>query len=443
MAYRQTAPGHGREASPFLAGIACAVLAGILASSPAAAQSALSVPVSLSMAQAQRLALAQSRQLSAQDHAASAAREMAAAAGQLPDPVLRIGIDNLPVSGPGRFSLRDDAMTMRRIGVMQELTRSDKRHLRAERFEREAALALAEKSTAAAAIERATAVAWLERYYAEAMAGVIADQGEQAKLASAAAEAAYRAGSASQADVFAARGAVAAIDDRAAEAARRVRTAQTMLARWIGDAAGDALGALPAMDTIGLDPAALRTRLATRPEIAVLRRQEDIAATEASLAQANKKADWSVEVMVQQRASAFGDMVSVGLSVPLQWDQKRRQDRELAARRALLDKATAQREEALREQVAQVQSMIVEWQSGRERLGRYRDELLPLASQRSAAALAAYRGGKAPLVDVLGARRDEIDVRLKALELESGVARLWAQLNFVFPSDDPAGRGGQ
>jgi hypothetical protein len=47
------------------------------------------------------------------------------------------------------------------------------------------------------------------------------------------------------------------------------------------------------------------------------------------LAEANKKPDWSVEVAFQQRGSAYSNMVSVGISLPFQWDQKNRQDREL------------------------------------------------------------------------------------------------------------------
>jgi hypothetical protein len=42
----------------------------------------------------------------AQDATASAARDMAVAAGQRPDPVLKLGINNLPVNGPDRFSRR-------------------------------------------------------------------------------------------------------------------------------------------------------------------------------------------------------------------------------------------------------------------------------------------------------------------------------------------------
>src|SRR5688572_26880356 len=59
----------------------------------------------LTLAEAQRRAAQQSRSLVAQDAAVSASREMAVAAGQLPDPVLRMGIDNLPIDGPDQFSV--------------------------------------------------------------------------------------------------------------------------------------------------------------------------------------------------------------------------------------------------------------------------------------------------------------------------------------------------
>jgi outer membrane protein TolC len=434
MAFQECAPVGGCAVLTLVARTALASLLGLGWTGPAAAQTVLSLD------QAQRIAVEQSTLPAAQELAASAARDMALAAGRLPDPVLRIGIDNLPVNGAEQFRLGADSMTMRRVGVMQELTRAEKRSLRAERFERDADLALAEKAMAVAAIERETAIAWLDLYYAEAMVGVIAQQGEQAGLEVLAAQGAFRAGTGSQADVYAARSAVATLEDRKSELGRRVHTARTMLARWIGAAADGRLAGLPPTDRIGLDPAALESRLATLPQIAVLGKQEDIAATEARLAQANKKPDWSVEVMYQQRGPSYPNMVSVGVSVPLQWDHRNRQDRELSSKRALLGKAKAEREDALRQQVAQTRSLIGEWENGRERLERYTRELIPLAGQRTAVMVAAYGARKAALTDVLGARRDEIDVRLRALELEAGVARLWAQLRFLFPSHPAASR---
>lgn len=401
---------------------------------------ALSLPVlaaeaPLTLGQAQRTAVERSRQLSAKDFATTASREMAVAAGQMPDPVLKFGIDNLPVSGPDRFNLTSDFMTMRRVGVMQEITRPDKRRWRAARFEREADKSLAEKNEALALIQRDSALAWLDRYYAEAMAAVIAEQATQAKFEIQAAEGAYRAGRGSQADIFAARSAFASFEDRASEIERRVRNAKTMLARWIGNDGNLPLAGKPAIDTVRLDPAVLETQLARHPRIAVLNTQEEVALADAKLAEANRKADWSVEVMVQQRGPAYSNMVSVGVSIPLQWDRKNRQDRELSSKLALVEQARAERDDLLRTQVAETRSMFHEWENGRERLVRFEAELIPLANSRTTATIAAYRGGKSTLADVLLARRNEIDVRIQALQLQTDVARLWAQLNFLFPHD--------
>jgi outer membrane protein TolC len=392
----------------------------------------------LTLPEAQRLAVERSRQVSAQDAAVAASRDMAVAAAQLPDPMLKLGIDNLPINGPDQFSLTSDFMTMSRIGVMQEFTRSEKRQLRAQRFEREAEKSLAEKAATIASIQRDTALAWLDRYYAETMAAVIAQQAGEAKLEIVAAESAYRAGRGNQSDVFAAHSARVGLEDQAAELDRRIRTAKTALARWVGDAAGAPLAGKPAIDSLRLDTGALDTQLAHHPQIAVLAKQEQIASAEARIARADKKADWSLEVMYSQRGPLYSNMVSLEVSVPLQWDQKNRQDRELASKLAMVEQAKAQRDDMLRAHVAEVQAMVQEWENGRQRVARYERELIPLARERIKAALAAYQGGKASLTDLLLARRNEIEVRMQAVQLEMEAARLWAQLNFLFPDDSGA-----
>lgn len=388
----------------------------------------------LTLAEAQRRAVVHSRQLPAKDFAVTAARELAVAAGQLPDPVLKIGIDNLPVSGPDRYSLTNDFMTMRRVGVMQEITRTDKRLLRSVGLNQMADKTIAEKEVATAAIERDTAIAWLDLHYAQAMAAVIDEQGQQAKLEIQAADGAYRAGRGSQAEVFAARSALAGVEDRQSEYRRRSVNARTMLARWTGSNADLSLAGKPDTDVIRLDPATLETQLAHHPEIAVSNRQVEIAETEAKLALANKKSDWSVEVAFQQRGPAYSNMVSVGVSIPFQWDQNNRQDRQLSSKLAVIDQAKSERDEMLRDHVAQTRIQINEWNNGRERAARYERDLVPLAAQRTLAGITAYSGGKTTLAEVLAARRSEIDVRLQALQLQADTARLWAQLNFLFPT---------
>lgn len=411
------------------------VILAALAAAFLLASDAYAVDAPLTIAEAQRRAVIRSRQLVARDYSATASRDMAVAAGQLPDPVLKVGIDNLPVNGSDRYSLTSDFMTMRRIGVMQEITRSDKRRQRSDRFELDAQKALAEKNEIAATIERDTALAWLERYYADSMAAVVAEQGEQAKLEIQSAEGAYRSGRGNQADVLAARSAQATFEDRASEAQRRIRNANTVLARWIGTTPEMTLASKPATDTIRFDSDGIDSTLMHHPQMAILTKQVEMAEADAKLAKANENADWSVEVAYQQRGSAYSNMVSFGVSIPLQLDRKNRQNRELSSKLAMVEQAKAERDDMLRTLVAQTQTMINEWQNNRERYTRYERELIPLANQRALALIVAYRGGKASLTDVLAARRNDIDVRLQALQLAAETDRLWAQLNFIFPTD--------
>ena len=391
----------------------------------------------LTLGDAQRLAIERSRLVGAQDSAAAASREMAVAAQQLPDPVLSVGVTNVPVTGADAWSLTRDFMTMRNVGVMQEWTRAEKRQARADRYEREAERALAEKAATISSIARDTARAWLDRAYAEAQLAVMAEQSAQARLEVEAAEGAYRSGRGALADVLAARSALVGFDDRAHELRARVSAATIALARYVGDVTNRPLGAKPSIDALPVDRQTLEAELEHHPQVLTLQKREAVAVADVKVAQANRSPDWSVQVMYSVRGSGFSDMVSLGVSVPLQWDRTQRQDRDVAARLAVLDQARAEREDAVRAHLAEVRAMLSEWDANRARSSRYERELLPLARERTEATLAAYRGAKASLSDVLAARRNEIDVRLQALSLEADAARAWAQLAFLVTADAP------
>lgn len=389
----------------------------------------------LTLSDAQRLAIERSRQLAGQDAAVDADRNMAVAAAQNPDPVFRAGIDNLPADGTDQFSIGRDFMTMRRIGVMQEFTREEKRRLRSEHYEQEAEKTLLEKDQTTLSIQRDTALAWLDRYYAEASAMLIEDQIRQGQGEIEAAETAYRAGRGSQSDVLATRAALVELQDRASEIDRKVRTAKIALVREIGEPGNLPLAQKPSIDRIPIDPGALDRHIAMHPGIALLAKQEDLAAIDAQVARANKQPDWSIELSYALRGPQYSNMASIGISVPLQWDQTDRQDRDVAAKLAQADQIRAEREEAVRTETAEVRSMIAEWESARERQSRFERELVPLSIERTQADLSAYRSGKSSLNNVLAARRNEVDARLQVLQMEAEAARLWAQLNFHFLPD--------
>lgn len=415
--------------------LALATLAGIV-SLPATAQGATPLPP-LSLEAALRLAEQRSYALLAQDAAASAARDQAVAARQLPDPTLRLSINNLPIEGANRFNVASEPMTLRSVGVAQTFTREDKRLARSARYGREAEAAEAMRAAQLVALRRSTALAWLDRHYQQQLVELLGRQRDEAALQIEAAEAAYRAGQGAQADVFLARSGVARIEDRIREAQALVANAITTLERWVGDRAAAPLGEAPPLTRTRFEDAvpALEARIDRHPDIALMASKEAVALAEAEVARRARRSDWSVDLSYSQRGAAFGNMVSIGVSIPLQWDQPRRQDRELAASLARAEQVRSEREEAQRERVAEAQRWRATWRSNLTRLDDYERSLIPLAAERTQAALAAYRGGRAPLSGVLEARRMEIDTRSERLRIEMQTAVLWAQLEFLLLDD--------
>ena len=222
----------------------------------------------LTLVEAQRIAVGRSQQLIAQDARTTAAREQAVAAGQLPDPVLKLGIDNLPANGPDRLSVTRDFMTMRRIGVMQEIPPLEKRQLRAQRFAREAERVQAQRQVTLANVQRDTALAWLDRHYAQAQRELLQQQIEETGLQVQAADSAFRTNRGSQADVFAARAAVIVLQDRLSQIDRESRSASLMLARWVGAADAERpLAGTPQWQSTPLHDDVLNEHLQRHPEL--------------------------------------------------------------------------------------------------------------------------------------------------------------------------------
>jgi len=382
----------------------------------------------LTLAAALEAAERRSYALSAQSAAAAAATDKAVAAETLPDPTLRLSLDNLPIDGPMRFSLGDDLMTMSSIGLSQTWVRHEKRSARSLRQERAADVALAQRDTHLSQLRRATSLAWFDRHFQQQWLALLERQRDEAALLVDAAQAAYRSAMGPQADIFVAQSAVAQIDDQLIQTGNRLRNAKTHLRRWIGALATAPLATAPDFAHTPMGDHALAHRLELHPHIALMAAREVEALAAADVARAEKRADWSVSVMYSRRGAQFSNMFSVGVSVPLQWNQGNRQDRELAATLARAEMARDERLELEREHRADTQHWLDSWRSELERLDHYDQRLVPLAAQRTAATLAAYRGNTGSLRQVVEARMAEVGTRIDRLKVEMGAAGLWVEL---------------
>ncbi|MCJ7799610.1 MAG: TolC family protein [Polaromonas sp.] len=394
---------------------------------------AASNPLPLTLESALREAESRSRALAAQDAATQSARDMAVAAGRLPDPTLRLSLDNLPVEGGSQFSVAAEAMTMRTVGLAQTFVNADKRRARSARYEREGDTAQAMRVLRLSELRQQTAWAWFDLHYQQQMLDLLHQQREETALQVEAAETAYRSSRGAQADVWAAQSAVARLDDRIVEARAQAANARSMLARWVGDLAGAPLGSAPSLTLSRYTSDTPTHQLDRHPDLAFLNSKKDLVQAEANIARQDKQADWTFSLNYSQRGPAFANMVSLGVSIPLQWDQKNRQDRELAARLAKVEQIRAERDETARAHLAQTQAWLASWHSKLTRLTHYDKTLVVLARERTQAALAAYRGGQLPLSGVLEARRMEIDTQMERLRIEMQTAALWTSLEYLLP----------
>lgn len=424
-ASRPDAPSAGatRHRSPAgaLLFAALALAAGTVAAQPGAP---------LSLDEALRLAEQRSAQLAAADRSIAAARDRAVAGAQLPDPVLRAGIDNVPLEGPDRYTLGRDFMTMRRIGLMQEFTGSDKRRLRRERGERAVAREQAVRAVSVAAMRREVATLWLDRSYAAQTSRLVESLLAETTLQVQTVEAGVRSGRASVLDLRAAQAVAIQTTDQLAASRQQESAAVRQLARWLGDDADRPPADLPDTSAFAAGTPEAVADLAHHAELAVAREEEALAESEARLAQRAKTPDWSVEVAYQQRGAGFADMVSFGVSVPLPLFAADRQDRDIRASRATLAQARAMREDVERMHRAELRTLLDDWRRLGERIAALQSTLLPLAKERIDLALAAYRGGSATLAQVLDARRAEVEARAQVLALRRDRDRTWVQLNF-------------
>jgi outer membrane protein TolC len=105
---------------------------------------------------------------------------------------------------------------------------------------------------------------------------------------------------------------------------------------------------------------------------------------------------------------------------------------------AKAEQARAEREEITREHLAETRRWLASWRSNLDRLGEYDETLVPLARQRTRAALAAYRGGQGDLAGVLEAREMEIATRIERLRIEMETADLWAVLEYLTSAEESA-----
>lgn len=390
-------------------------------------------PGQLSLDDVARLALEQQPNLDAYTKAAAAASEAAIAEGELPDPQLKFGVQNLPVTGDGAYRLDREDMTMVTVGVMQEIVRKPIRTAAANRMRAESAQWQAQRSAEARRVVRDARLAWVDAFDAAKRASLLARMAAELAAEREMGKRRIPSGAVATRELFVLDGMLAMTHDKRLVAENAERKARAQLSRWLGAAAFRPLPTeLPeprfpetsALPVPGDD-------LTAHPQLDALRKTEEVARFEAERARAERRPNWSWEVMYGQRQDGRTDLATLQFSLPLLWNRAERQDRRLAEKLGLAERARSLTLDAERELKAELAAAVAERDTAQARNREHLERLIPAANARLETARAGYAAGTLPLAAVWEARRGVLEVEMEHWMIRADLLRAALRLDYL------------
>ena len=380
--------------TPVLASVVLVVLTGTAVAQAPAGDT-------LRLADAVRIALEANPMLRATRASAAAAGQRVGPAGALPDPQLQLALMNREA---GDFGSTMDPMTMNQLTLTQMLPWPGKLGGARRAARHGAAAAAAEADEQSRMLAARVRMAYFETAYADRAVAVMERTRGLLRDLLDVSTAMYAVGSAAQQDVLRAQVEIARMGEEITRMGQMRVAAAARLNALLGREAPSPIAALelpdwpveelPVVDTLAA------WALAGRP--ALVARTERVGAAEASLAAARRELYPDLEIGVAyQRRPLYTDMVSlmVGVNVPLFAGSKQLPMRREAA--AMRDMAAAELADLRNETVAQLVELRARVVRDRN-LGRlYSGSILPQAQAAVGAAMAGYRVGRIPFMQLV------------------------------------------
>jgi outer membrane protein TolC len=402
-------------------------LAGIVIQSSVAAS-----PLSLEFAE--QLALSSDPGVQSVQARQQALEEMSVAAEQLPDPLLKMGLANLPTD---TFNLGQEAMTQVQIGLIQKFPRGKTRELTSEQIglksqglgetardqELQILLAVREQFLEVAKQH------YLARINAEAIAAFtdVADITQDY----------YATGRVQQQAVLQAAVELAKVEDRAARISQDEEQARARLSMWIGDAAWQDLDqAWPELNP-QTSADLIKKNLLDHPRVLALQKSVTAAETGVEIARQKYKPEFALDVTYGGRGgsnpngSARTDMLTAMVVMDVPLFTKNRQDRVVAAQIAESSAAMYSRDDLLRRMRSEVDFNLATYQRQQQRIDLFENSLLPEAAFSSEASFGAYQSSLEDLTTLLRTRITEFDLQFEHARLLAEIRKTEARLLYL------------
>ena len=362
---------------------------------------------------------------------ASALRDRAVLAGELPDPVLRVGMNNFPLESGG-FST--EGMTHAAVGIRQMFSAAQKRELGARQLRQYADAREQQGAARQRDVLMLLRHSWLDVYLHEQKLGLLRESRPFFRDLVQVSRSLYEVGRKGQQDILRAELELSRLDDRLIDGERMLAQSRAALGEWIGANAARPIAAkLPAWQAAPplID---LLAGLDQHPLLQAADAELTARRTGVDLAEQRSKPGWALDVGYGYRQGRLpggeprSDLVTVGVSIDLPFLRKRSVDSSLSA--ALQDESAAKagRLKLLRQVRAGLESEYAHFSELRRRIALYEERILTQANEHAAASLRAYQNDRADFADVMRGYIDDLDARSRYLELQVEYARSYAVL---------------
>jgi outer membrane protein TolC len=367
---------------------------------------------------------------------AEAARERIQPAGALPDPVLRIELENITRNGSQNATLSPSDVGDTKYTLMQPLPFWGKRDLK-----RDVATAEAIQAEGRAADTWAEVASRIKGLYAQYwLTGqslhLIRENIELTRRLEQIAQARYAGGLAAQQDAIRAQLEHSAMDAELVGMESEFHHLMVFINAMLARPAGAALAEPSALRPIPvrLDGTALNDRLiAANPQLAIESARVGGAEKSRELAYRNRYPDLTLGVAPMQvgnRVDAWSLMLE--MSLPLQQGTRRSQERESER---MLEAASARKEAIGHRLQGDLNAALSNLEAARTTEQITRTRLLPQAELTFKSALAGYENGKVDFATLLDAQRQIRNARLALLRAQASQQLRLAEIERLLGED--------
>jgi outer membrane protein TolC len=375
----------------------------------------------LTLAEAESLALSDEPGYAALRERAAALGEQAVAAGQLPDPTMRVGLANYPIQSGG-FST--EGMTQAQLGYRQSFPSGRSRESGTEKFTSLSASMTASADAHSRDVRTSVRTVWLEAYYWQQAHKIVTESRPFFADLATVTRSLYSVGSKTQHDVLRAELELSRLDDRLIEINRRLMQAKAALSEWLGQDAGRPIAeSLPEWQQI---PAAedLHANLETHPSIIAADARLKASDANVVVAEEGKKPGWALDLGYGYREGYLpsgeprSDFISVSVTMDLPFFSRDRQDRRLAAALRQRSASKYDKSQLQRRLASELDAEYARWRDLSRRLALFDSLILNLSETQAQAALLAYQSEAGDFADVMRAYIDVLNTRLDHIRIK-------------------------